>query len=163
MDDFTLSGKKFCKLIESLCADKSVFHIKVKGHGNSMSPFIKNGEELIIKPAGRKDTIKPGDIVAVVNEEKEKIIVHRVIGRKNNFFQIKGDNCSRDDGYFPETNIIGIVTGIKTDSGKKICYKEWQNKIIAFLSKTGWLNMLILPLGRFIKKTLQKLCLINLK
>ncbi|MDA3788136.1 MAG: S24/S26 family peptidase [Desulfobacula sp.] len=156
MGDFTLNGNTLCELVESICADKHIGHIKIKGYGTSMSPFLKSGSTLFIKPSNGENTIKAGDIVAAIDTNREKIIVHRVILLKNGLLQIKGDNCSKDDGWFQKTRILGIVTAVKTASGKKKYYKRWQNLTIAFLSKTGFLNRVLLPLARFIKKKIKK-------
>ena len=157
MESFTLSGRKFCELLESICVDKHIRHIKIKGYGTSMSPFIKSGDTLFIKPLNEGNTIKAGDIVAALNTSKERIIVHRVIRLKNSLVQIKGDNRPGDDGWFQRERIIGIVTAVQSRAGKKFCCKRWQNLSIAFLSKTGFLNKVVLPLGRFIKNKFQKL------
>lgn len=151
MEDFILSGKKFWELVDAICGDRQIFQIKIKGYGSSMSPFIKSGHALIIQPVNREIRIKAGDIVALASQNREKIIVHRVIGIKNSLFQVKGDNCPRDDGWFQKTDILGIVRGVKTASGKTILYKRWHNVMIAFLSRTGLLNRIVLPLGRYIK------------
>jgi signal peptidase I len=163
MADFTLNSKKFCSLVTSTCANMRIRYINIKGFGSSMSPFIKNGNILTIKPVNRGDAIKRGDIAIVIGRNKENLIVHRVIGLKNSFFQIKGDNCYEDDGWFPKASILGIVTEVTTEANKKIVVKRWQNLIIAFLSKIRLLNIIILPVGRIIKKKSQKLFIGNYK
>lgn len=151
MDRFTLSGKDFCKLVELTCADKTISMIKVKGHGVSMTPFIKNGSTLTIRLLKEKDSIKVGDIGAVLNKSKENIIIHRIIGKKKDFYQIKGDNCSKDDGWFKKDRILGIVSRTQYESKEKIYDNSRYNLTIAFLSKTRVLNTIVLPLGRLIK------------
>lgn len=111
--------------------------------GNSMSPFICNGDSLIIEPAKEKN--KAGDIAAVINPDDNKLIIHRVIDIKKNRCLIKGDNVLRCDGYYEKKYIIGYVKKV-IFVGKK--YKKWNKKfrniilifnnnkkIIAFLSK----------------------------
>lgn len=152
MDDFTLTDKNFCKLIRSIYIDETVTHIKVRGHGNSMTPFLKTDEILFIRPVYPKDLIKIGDIVAVTDKKQEKIIVHRVINKKKNLIQTKGDNCKNSDGWVQKNRIIGVVTRKKRISGKYIYFQRWQNLFIAFLSITGFINTVVLPFGRLLKK-----------
>jgi len=157
MDNFTLTDRTFCKLVKSIHTNKKVTHIKVKGHGNSMTPFLRTGEILFIRPVNLKGLIRIGDIIALTDNKEEKIIIHRVINKKNDLFQIKGDNCKNSDGWFQKKSIIGVVSKKMKLSGKIISFKRWENLLIAFLSKTGLLNSIVLPVGRLVKKKLQRL------
>ncbi len=154
---FTLTDKTFCKLIKSLHTEKKVTHIKAKGNGNSMTPFLRSRETLFISPVDPKGQIKIGDIIAYTDETEEKIIVHRVINKKKNLFQIKGDNLKENDGWFPKKQIIGIVAKKMDISGKLFFFKRWENVLIAFISRTGLLNSIVLPFGRSLKQKLLRL------
>ncbi|MDA3917429.1 MAG: S26 family signal peptidase [Deltaproteobacteria bacterium] len=156
MNDFILTDSLFCKLVKSIPADKTINHIKVQGHGSSMSPFLKNNETLFIKPVKKKTEIKTGDIIAVTDKNEEKIIVHRVISQKKNICLLKGDNCKKKDGWFTKKQVLGIITQKKKQSGKIICFFRWESILIAFLSKTGFLNSILLPFGRLLKIKLQR-------
>ncbi len=155
MDDFTLTDKNFCELVKSIHINRNVTHIKVKGHGNSMAPFLKTGEILFIRPVHLKELIRIGDIIALTDKKEEKIIIHRVINKKNHLFEIKGDNCKHSDGWFHKKKIIGVVTRKTNLSGKIISFRRWENLLIAVLSKTDLLNYIVLPFGRSVKKKLK--------
>jgi len=156
MNDFSFSGENFYEFIDSLSFNKSVSGIKFKGYGVSMTPFIKNGDTLTIKLLSKNDAIRTGDIVVVKQIDKKKIIVHRIIKTKETRYYIKGDNKIRSDGWFPQKAIIGVITEIKRESGKRIAHSPLYNLIIAHLSKTRILNSLLLPGGRLIKQKIVK-------
>ncbi|MDA3790348.1 MAG: hypothetical protein PF503_17875 [Desulfobacula sp.] len=155
MDDFSFSGENFYEFLDSLSWNKSVSIIKFKGHGVSMTPFIKNGNTLTIKLLNNKYKVRTGDIVAVKQIDKKKILVHRIIKAKEESYLIKGDNKALSDGWFPREAIIGIITEIKRASGKRIYYGRWFNLMIAWVSKTNILNGIILPLGRLVKQIIR--------
>ncbi len=155
MDEFSLNSKAFCRVVSSMRDNGNISCIKVKAYGNSMAPFIKTGETIFIKPFSRKNRIRTGDIVAITDKNQAKIIVHRIIGKKKGTVELKGDNCTKKDGWFPKNRIIGIAVRKKKISGKTITFTGWKNIIIALASKTGILNHFILPFGRALKNSLQ--------
>jgi len=91
------------------------FHAK----GNSMVPFIRNGDIITISPLlVRKPQF--GDIVAFVHPHTEQLVVHRVIGRRNGNYLIKGDASSKsNDGLIPFDSLLGRVTTIQRN-GRRI-------------------------------------------
>ncbi len=136
MNDFAFSGKDFYEFIDSLSDNKRVSQFKFRGHGVSMTPFIKNGNTLTIKLLDDMDTLRIGDIVAVKQVDKKKIFVHRIVQAKNDQYLIKGDNKTQSDGWFSRKAILGIITEIKNASGKSMYYNAWTNLIIACLSSS---------------------------
>jgi signal peptidase I len=89
--------------------------------GLSMSPMIKNGDEILVLPAGVQD-IRFGDIVLYV--KNGALLSHRFLGFKHRPGQApllltKGDNASNCDDPFPASQIAGKVIEIKS-AGKLI-------------------------------------------
>ncbi|MCG8638897.1 MAG: hypothetical protein MI862_04140 [Desulfobacterales bacterium] len=117
-----------------------------------MSPFIRNGNTICLKLIRMKDRIRIGDIVAVRQKNPDKIFIHRVIGIKEKKIQVKGDNRKVPDGWFPVHSIIGIVTKIKNTYGNIAVKIPLINPVIAFLSRTGILYRVLLPLARWTKQ-----------
>jgi hypothetical protein len=110
-----------------------------------MIPFIKDDSALILRPIDPQRGIRLGDIVAVPNRKKTRIIVHRVIRVKKAFCQTKGDNCLAPDRWCPIDDIVGVVDAIDNTGWIPYRCRPWQNVIIAIASKTGVLNRLIYP------------------
>jgi hypothetical protein len=88
----------------------------------------------------------------------KKLVIHRVVGRKNGCYLIKGDNIFQIDGLIPKEDILGRVTKIERN-GK--CVRISLDSLclaIAFLSRINLLSLLSrsfalfpIPLKRFIK------------
>ena len=145
MRDFILTGTGLQLLMSSILRKGSNYRVKVIGQGYSMSPFIKNNDTIILKSVNPIKKIKFGDIVAVSNSKKDKLVIHRIIRMKNGQFQTKGDNNPDADPWCTKDDIIGIVDEIIADSGSSYRCTHWQNILIAFASKTGLLNHIIYP------------------
>lgn len=91
--------------------------MRFRALGGSMSPFIKNGSILSIKPT---DRIFTGDVI--LYKGKNGIIVHRVIHRKNIdgniFFVAKGDNLRHPDTLVCPSDILGKVVKVESSRSK---------------------------------------------
>jgi signal peptidase I len=106
-----LSGKDMAVLLKAVCEKGVPFKFTAKG--SSMSPFICNGDSLVIHPAvNNKNFPKNGDIVALVTPEDGHLIIHRIIRKNKDLYLTKGDNLFETDGYFRRENIHGYVTQI---------------------------------------------------
>jgi hypothetical protein len=57
-----------------------------------------------------------GEVVAFINPENQKLVVHRVIGRNRYGYIIKGDNVFGVDGCVPERNILARVRRVEHKS-----------------------------------------------
>lgn len=156
MEEYLLTNKEFCGLFQSIYSEKEVKNIKIQAHGNSMAPFLKHGQTIRVKPISTDKGADIGDIVAAVMDNKEKIIVHRVINKKPNYVQLKGDNCRNTDGWFHYNRICGIVEQ-NFFHNKIIDLDKVFGKLIAGLSKNTMLNIFILPFGRRIKKVIKSI------
>jgi signal peptidase I len=90
------------------------FPFRFKAHGNSMRPFIYNGETIELT-AVDPDQLLQGDIV-LCWREKDHLLLHRVVqvqkttsGRK---FLIQGDASCWPDGAVPPENVLGKATTV---------------------------------------------------
>ena len=94
--------------------------MKVVIHGNSMSPALKNGDEVTFE-SYRKQNIKIGDILVVNHPYSlDKKIVKRVSKVKgDSLYFLEGDNSyessdSRTFGYISKESIIAIKSNEKS-------------------------------------------------
>ena len=78
-----------------------------------------------------------GDVAAVVHPKTGSVIVHRIVGRKNQGFVLKGDNCGDADGVFDREQIIGVVCGVMRNNEPAWYAGGPEKRVAAFLSRSG--------------------------
>lgn len=133
-NEMSFSSASLIELIQSALAKNSSFRFKVTGY--SMSPFIKDSDIVTISPLGR---VTVGEVAAFIHPDNKKLIIHRIIGRNNGYFILKGDRIAEIDGLIPKENILGCVTRVERNN------RDWrlgigaERWLIAFLSKNGFL------------------------
>ena len=84
-----MSRKIINKLLTSQLQSKTSIELYVSG--NSMNPFIQEGDKITII---QELMYYPGDILVFVYKSKN-ILVHRLLKRENNIYFCKGDNSFR--------------------------------------------------------------------
>lgn len=77
--------------------------------GRSMLPFIRPGDAVRVRPVGGS-TPRIGDVVATRGAPHGNLLVHRVIGRREDRLTIRGDNSPGRDGEYSADEILGVVT-----------------------------------------------------
>lgn len=154
-----LSGRDVADLLKSTCAKGIPF--KFTATGLSMAPFICNGDSLIIDPILDRKTITEGDIVAFIPPDEGRLIVHRMIKKKEGHYLIKGDNAYQNDGYFKQEYIYGyvkkIIPSINCGNFHKVIRKFFLflnnfKMILAFLSR----YKILTPICRITNKILNE-------
>jgi signal peptidase I len=145
VSEFVLTGKALQHLMSSVLNAGRDFRVKVKGRGYSMIPFIKDNDAVMLKSVDRQRGIKFGDVVAVSDRRKGKIVIHRIIRSQKGRYQTKGDNNLKADAWCTINDIIGTVNEIKSNGWIPYHCRHWQNVIIAVASKTGVLNRILYP------------------
>lgn len=148
MAGFKLTGKHFYHLMQSALRRGGGIQINLRGHGQSMSPFIKDNSVLTLEPLNDHHRIKFGDVVAVADRAKGQILIHRVVGARKSRYQVKGDNCLDMDGWYDGRDIVGIVREVSGNGLSPYSGKRWENVLIGLGSKTGLLSHLFLPVYR---------------
>lgn len=120
---------------------------RFKARGTSMSPFIKDGDVLTICPE-RRNFIGKGDIVAYHHQRLNKIVIHRIVEKKNSFYMLKGDNTTGINNLVYEKDILGRVSGIERN-GKKVHFGLGPERfLISLLTRFELLVPLMLPLRK---------------
>jgi len=146
-DEVCISSQDLLELLTSVLKKQASFRFKAKGW--SMSPFIRDGDVITISHHP-ESVIGIGKPVAFVCSETRKLKVHRIIGRNNSRYLIKGDRLFNPDGLMPRENILGIVTKIER-GGKSIIFGLGPERyMIAFLSRARVI-FLILSVWKHIK------------
>jgi hypothetical protein len=150
-----LSGRDVANLLKSTCAKGIPF--KFTAPGLSMAPFICNGDSLTIDPILNGKTITEGDIVAFITPDEGRLIVHRMIKKKQGQYLIKGDNVYLTDGLYKQEHIYGSVTKIITSSNKG----NFNNIVRKFILFLNTFKMTLAFLSRY--KILTPICRITNK
>ena len=103
---------------------------RFQARGQSMLPFIKDGDTAIVQPIGNvPSTIRLGDVVLCVIDER-RLLVHRVMGISKNdsitMYRIQGNAVAKADGLIASEQILGRVTGIERGSKQRQIDTPWE-------------------------------------
>ncbi|MBN1629043.1 MAG: GNAT family N-acetyltransferase [Thermoleophilia bacterium] len=109
--------------------------------GFSMMPSIRDGDFLTIAPIGDLEP-RMGEVVAFVPAGTERLILHRVVGRQESGWLVRGDNCSESDGLIAREEILGKVVRVERE-GCDVGYGLGRGgPAVAWLSRAGMLRAL---------------------
>ena len=105
-----------------LCADllRAGVAVRFRARGMSMSPLVRDGDLLLVRPVAaddpRADKVRVGDVVLCVMPT-ERVLAHRVVARLKGpdgvRYRVQGDQVASPDGAIPATQIYGRVTAIE--------------------------------------------------
>jgi len=147
LNQFPVSGVEMGQLLQDLLAMDTP--IRFQATGQSMKPFILDGDLLTITPKSR---IKPslGKVVALILPGNQALLVHRIIGRKSSTFLTKGDNSfQKTDGWIHKDQVLGCVTGIERNNNAIRFGLGKERYLLAFLSRHNLLKRITQRLSIF--------------
>ena len=110
-----ISGAMMRELARTLLEHGKPF--RFTAHGYSMSPFIQDGDVIMLAPCN--DAPQVGEVVAFINPENDRLVVHRLIAETIDGLVIKGDNVPESDGVFAPAQILGRVVRVER-AGKPV-------------------------------------------
>jgi ribosomal protein S18 acetylase RimI-like enzyme len=115
--------------------------LRTTARGFSMQPFIRDKDVLTISPI--KD-MQPslGDVVAFTHPDTGRLAIHRIIGRTDDGWLIRGDNCPDPDGVVATEKIIGRVCRVERRGKETHLGIGKVGKLIAILNRGGVLLLL---------------------
>jgi signal peptidase I len=105
--ELSINQTDFISLAEEITGKGKSFTFRAMG--GSMSPFIRDGDTILITPIQGK--LRTGDIV-LIKAEDGKVLLHRVVRKDKAGLITRGDSNMEIDGTFPESQIVGRVTKI---------------------------------------------------
>lgn len=109
------SPQLFFELAKEILSSGNDFRFNATG--NSMHPFIQNGDTITINPIGNK-VLKRGQVAFYYNDV-DQLFAHRVYGfnktSKTMFYIIKGD-ALYDMENIPHNTILGIAVKAERDN-----------------------------------------------
>ncbi len=100
--ELSINQTDFISLAEEITGKGKSFTFRAMG--GSMSPFIRDGDTVLIAPV--QGSISTGDVVLVKTGEG-KAFLHRVVRKTEEGIITRGDSNMEIDGLFPEDRIIG--------------------------------------------------------
>ena len=128
------------ELLSNVLAKGSCCRFQSKGQ--SMSPFIKDGDMVTISPL-MNSSISFGSIVAFICPKTRKLVIHRVVGKNGNHYLTKGDNAIEADNLVPRENIVGFVSRIERNCNELFLGLGIERLAIALLSRSKLLFFLL--------------------
>ncbi len=155
--ELLLSGPALVGLMRAVLARGRSFRFCARGW--SMSPFIRDGDVITIAPVQPKSRARAsgvGQVVAFLNPSSQRLVVHRVIGRREAGFVLQGDNMQGSVvDQAGASDVIGRV--VRVERGRR---RVWlglgpERHVIAGLSRAGLLLPILLRasvLTRFLRK-----------
>jgi hypothetical protein len=110
-DELLLSGPALLELLEVVLRAGNSFGFRASG--SSMRPCILDGDQIVIAPMPTEVLPRLGQVVAFVHPGSRKLAVHRVVGRRQDRFLLKGDSCCLSDGFIPAGSVLGYVAKVR--------------------------------------------------
>jgi hypothetical protein len=151
---YHLSGSEvLAELVKDILSKGVECRFQAKGH--SMSPFIKDGDVVTVSPLfGTAPHL--GDVVAFIHPGTDKLVIHRVVGRKDDSCIIIGDNTFETNGPVSTGNILGRVTRVERGGKRIIVGLGLERYLIAFLSRSGLLSSVLPPIWSLLRPFLRR-------
>jgi hypothetical protein len=124
--------------------------------GGSMWPFVRDGDVITVSPLL---DISPrlGDVVAFIRPESGKLVVHRVVGKCDGSYLIRGDSASNCAEVIPRVNILGRVSRVERSGNRVYFGLGPERHLIAFLTCREPLWPLLLPVWRLMRSVVRLL------
>ena len=144
----SLSGLALQEFLRAVLAKGASFRFKARGL--SMLPFIQDGDVLTVAPSPARRP-RPGDVAAFCHPETRKLVVHRVLARRNGGYLLRGDNAPESDGLISFQDVLGRVTRVERDGREVRLALGLERRLIAFLSRHNLLQPLIFRASRMLR------------
>lgn len=107
--------------------------VRMNLYGFCMRPFIKNGENVTIKPI-KPEELRCGDVI--VYQFNDRFKIHRFLKFKTisdtKFIIAKGDRCINIDSPVSLNLLLGKITQVEK-SNRTICFESIKWKIINYM------------------------------
>jgi signal peptidase I len=128
----SLNQDEFTELALQILDDGN--SLRFRAHGESMNPFIRNGDILEVQPVSG-DTCRRGDVL-LCKFEGQRIVAHRVIsiqgGKGQRSLVMKGDSALCKDGITNYEQVLGRVVSLERE-GKEIRIDSTKHRLSALV------------------------------
>ena len=147
-EEGTLSMPVLIELLQAVLDKGKPFRFEATG--GSMSPFVRDGDVITVSPLSDTSP-RLGDVVAFIRPESGKLAVHRVVGKWDGSYLIRGDSAPDSADLIPRANVLGRVTRVERDGKRVYLGLGPERYLIAFLTRRGLLWPLLLPVWRLVR------------
>lgn len=102
--------------------------VMINASGNSMRPFIKNGEKVVLEKSLKYEI----DNIVLAHLPNGKYVLHRIYSRSGNIVTLMGDGNIQGEEYCPFDSLKAICRAKFDSIGNEIALdsKEQKNKVI---------------------------------
>lgn len=123
--------------------------------GWSMYPMLRNRRDrIVVLPVG-KDGLKKYDL-PLYRRPDGKYILHRIIGRRQGVYVIRGDNTYVKE-YIPDEWILGYVSEFYRQDRHVMTSSGWYRSYAAFWNLIYPIRWLFVKIRRFARRCVSKL------
>jgi hypothetical protein len=131
----TAPNAELAGLMAEVLAQGGTFRFQASGF--SMFPFIRDGDNLTIAPTPAR--LHLGDVVAFIQPDNKRLLVHRIVQVSAQGYLTKGDNSTAADGTLSREFILGCVLWVERQGNPSRIGLGLGRGVIASLSLHGWL------------------------
>lgn len=143
--ELPLSGEDLLGLLSEVLAKGVRFRFLASGY--SMSPFIRDGDIITVRPC-ESSALRKGMVVAYVRPLDGRLAVHRIVRRTQAGLALKGDHEPIADYPLASSGILGVVDTVER-KGRRIRLGLGPEKgLIAVLSTWGLIGWAFRTFGR---------------
>ena len=130
-------------IIQAMSRKGAAFRFQAGGF--SMHPAIRDGDIITLAPLGSHRPGR-GDVIAFTPQDRQKLIIHRVLKAKNSRYLVRGDHAVTSDGWIPGGNVLGRVS--RVERGGKCVFSSDRRVRNRFTRIVAFLYLQWLPLRR---------------
>jgi hypothetical protein len=143
--ELPLSSTDLLALLSEVLAKGARFRFLASGY--SMSPFIRDGDIITVRPC-ESTTLRKGMVAAYVRPLDGRLAVHRIVRRTQFGLALKGDHDPIADYPLASSGILGVVDTVERN-GQRIRLGLGPEKgLIAVLSAWGLISWVFRTFGR---------------
>lgn len=147
MKRLILSNQEFFDMAEQLLLQGQEVEISVKGQ--SMRPFLLDGEKVTVAPVSDCDELRVGTII-LAKTNNGKIMMHRIHQRKADDILMKGDGNIVQTEAITVMDVLGIVSSINRN-GKKLSPYTFPRRIGVWFWRNRWIRRIGLKIFHWLK------------
>jgi hypothetical protein len=104
--------------------------LRLRAHGDSMLPFLRGGDLVVIRPAVAAE-VRIGDVICY-EPASGGLCLHRVIAREERGFVTRGDALAYVETV-PDAWLLGVVRAVERH-GRVIPTAQWRGRILAVIA-----------------------------